>query len=75
MLALIPSAIHQLLEHPLTAMTDWSSVALVASGAAYLPPSLSRGLMKHIKNAPFMSEGSVHIRLLHHLNICVHQSL
>ena len=39
-LTLVPSAIHQLVHHPKTSKTDFSSVVSVACGAAYLPPEL-----------------------------------
>ncbi|KAF8707285.1 hypothetical protein AX14_013661 [Amanita brunnescens Koide BX004] len=39
-LTLVPSTIHQLVHHPKTSKTDFSSVVSVASGAAYLPPEL-----------------------------------
>lgn len=54
---LIPSAIHQLVNHPLMSKIDWSSVTSVGSGAAYLPPALSDKFMKHLKNAPAMGVG------------------
>ncbi|KAJ7641374.1 hypothetical protein FB45DRAFT_900036 [Roridomyces roridus] len=40
-LTLVPSAVHQLVTHPKTKTTDLSSVLMVGSGAAYLPPELA----------------------------------
>ncbi|KIK61693.1 hypothetical protein GYMLUDRAFT_42715 [Collybiopsis luxurians FD-317 M1] len=40
-LALIPSVVHQLVNHPRISSIDLSSVRHVGSGAAYLPPQLS----------------------------------
>ncbi|KAI0086557.1 amp dependent CoA ligase [Irpex rosettiformis] len=56
-MALVPSAIHQIVHHPLTSKIDWSSVLQVGSGAAHLPPELSQSFMRYLKNAPLMSEG------------------
>ena len=55
---LIPSAIHQLVNHPLTAKTDLSSLVHVHSGAAYLPPALARKLRTFVRNAPQIFEGA-----------------
>ena len=43
-LTLVPSAIHQLVHHPKSSKTDFSSVVSVACGAAYLPPELKEKL-------------------------------
>ncbi|KAJ7063853.1 hypothetical protein C8F01DRAFT_1129568 [Mycena amicta] len=44
-LTLVPSTIHQLVNHPDLLTTDVSSVVFVNSGAAYLPPALSDKLL------------------------------
>ncbi|KAI0699126.1 hypothetical protein BC835DRAFT_1405225 [Cytidiella melzeri] len=53
----IPSAIHQIVHHPLVKKIDWSSVSSVGSGAAHLPPVLGQMLLKYAKNAPMVGEG------------------
>ena len=60
---LIPSAIHQLVNHPLFAKTDLTTLVAVSNGAAYLPPELSKKFMKFVKSAALMAEGQS--RLLH----------
>ncbi|KAJ6614789.1 hypothetical protein B0H10DRAFT_2043386 [Mycena sp. CBHHK59/15] len=45
-LPLIPSAIHQLVNHPDIKTTDLSSVVHINSGAAYLPPELEARMTK-----------------------------
>ena len=54
---LIPSAIHQLVNHKLFSKTDFSSLRSVSSGAAYLPPELSKKFLKLLTNAPLILEG------------------
>jgi hypothetical protein len=39
-LGLIPSAIHQLVNHPAIKTADFTCVDSITSGAAYLPPEL-----------------------------------
>ncbi|RXW14327.1 hypothetical protein EST38_g11522 [Candolleomyces aberdarensis] len=56
-IALIPSIVHQLVHHPRTAKTDWSSVMTLGSGAAYLPPELASKLSKVIPKTANFSEG------------------
>ncbi|KAI0345746.1 amp dependent CoA ligase [Trametopsis cervina] len=56
-IALIPSAIHQLVHHPMARKIDWSTIVNVNSGAAYLPPALQALFMKYAKNLPVMTEG------------------
>ncbi|THG94995.1 hypothetical protein EW026_g6575 [Hermanssonia centrifuga] len=56
-LPLIPSAIHQLVNHKLIDKTDLSSLVSVHSGAAYLPPALSEKLKTFVKNVPHVLEG------------------
>ncbi len=58
-LPLIPSAIHQLVNHKLIDKTDLSSLVSVHSGAAYLPPALSEKLKTFVKNVPHVLEGCV----------------
>jgi len=48
MLPLIPSAVHQLVNHPKFQTTDWSSVTGVVCGAAYLPRDLGARFAKHL---------------------------
>lgn len=54
---LIPSAIHQMVNSPLFDKTDLSTLVHVSSGAAYLPPELSKKFMRVVKNASTMLEG------------------
>ena len=56
-LPLIPSAIHQLVNHKLTPQIDLSSLAHIHSGAAYLPPPLANRLKKFVKAIPQVFEG------------------
>ncbi|KAF9267794.1 acetyl-CoA synthetase-like protein [Marasmius fiardii PR-910] len=56
-LSLIPSVVHQLLNHPHFSRTDLSSVIVAGSGAAYLPPELAAKFGSFIKNTPFLGEG------------------
>ena len=64
MIALIPSAIHQIVHHPLASKIDWSSLLQVGSGAAHLPPELSERFLKYAKSAPLMSEGTIYSLLV-----------
>ncbi|KAL0061959.1 hypothetical protein AAF712_011243 [Marasmius tenuissimus] len=52
-LNLIPSVVHQLVNHPRLPKTDLSSVTSVGSGAAYLPPELAARFSAFTKNAQF----------------------
>lgn len=56
-LVLIPSAIHQLVNHKHAHSVDFSSVTAVASGAAYLPPGLAARFAKIIRKQHDFSEG------------------
>ncbi|KAF8625992.1 hypothetical protein AX17_006716 [Amanita inopinata Kibby_2008] len=56
-LPLIPSAVHQLIHHPKTAKTDMSSVMLIGSGAAYLPPELGDKLLSLAPKQAIITEG------------------
>ena len=59
MIALIPSAIYQIVHHPLSAEIDWDSVLRVGSGTAYLPSDLAQTFMRHLKNVPVIFDGIV----------------
>lgn len=56
-LPLIPSAIHQMVNHPLFTKIDLTTLVSVSSGAAYLPPELTKKFMRIVKNASTMVEG------------------
>lgn len=56
-LALIPSLIHQLVHHPRTPRTNFSSVSTIGSGAAYLPPKLAAKLLKLMPRETNLTEG------------------
>ena len=56
-LLLVPSMIHQLVNHELTGKTDLSSVVHVHSGAAYLPPALAEKMKGFVKDVPQVFEG------------------
>ncbi|KAF8800324.1 acetyl-CoA synthetase-like protein [Phlegmacium glaucopus] len=53
-LTLIPSVVHQLVNHPGIEKADFSSVLSIRSGAAYLPKELSSKLTSFAKDASFM---------------------
>ncbi|KAJ6515185.1 hypothetical protein C8R47DRAFT_1276472 [Mycena vitilis] len=55
-LSLIPSAIHQLVNHPDTKNTDMSSIVYINSGAAYLPPALAAQFSRFLKNASALTQ-------------------
>ncbi|KAJ6531618.1 hypothetical protein DFH09DRAFT_933664 [Mycena vulgaris] len=55
-LSLIPSAIHQLVNHPDTKTTDLSSIVYVNSGAAYLPPELAAQLSRFLKKSSALTQ-------------------
>ncbi|TDL16556.1 acetyl-CoA synthetase-like protein [Rickenella mellea] len=56
-LALVPSLIHQLVNSPKTEKADLSSLQFAGSGAAYLPPELSKKMSKFLKGSPEIPEG------------------
>ncbi|KAF7296989.1 hypothetical protein MIND_00931200 [Mycena indigotica] len=56
-LTLVPSLIHQLVNHPDFLKTDMSSVVFVNSGAAYLPPALSDKLLAHMQKGADLHQG------------------
>ncbi|THV04982.1 acetyl-CoA synthetase-like protein [Dendrothele bispora CBS 962.96] len=54
---LIPSVIHQIVNHPRIAQADLSSLMHVGSGAAYLPPELAAQLSKLMPKDTSITEG------------------
>ncbi|KAL0947846.1 hypothetical protein HGRIS_013907 [Hohenbuehelia grisea] len=56
-LLLVPSVVHQLVNHPGTKKADLSSVIHVMSGAAYLPPELSSKMTSLTKRNIPVTEG------------------
>ncbi|KAJ7061875.1 hypothetical protein C8F01DRAFT_1138644 [Mycena amicta] len=56
-LTLVPSLIHQLVNHPDLLKTDVSSVVFVNSGAAYLPPALSDKLLDILPKGTDLHQG------------------
>ncbi|PFH48611.1 hypothetical protein AMATHDRAFT_149489 [Amanita thiersii Skay4041] len=56
-LPLIPSVVHQLVHHPKTAKTDFSSVMMVGCGAAYLPVELGQRMAAIIPVEANFAEG------------------
>ncbi|KAF8157900.1 hypothetical protein B0H34DRAFT_706636 [Crassisporium funariophilum] len=56
-LGLIPSVVHQLVNHPGIEKVDFSSVLLLGSGAAYLPPELGEKMAKLIPKEANFTEG------------------
>lgn len=49
-LSLVPSAVHQLVNHPEFAETDLSSINSVGCGAAHLPTTLRDNFLSRFKN-------------------------
>ncbi|KAG6845061.1 hypothetical protein H0H87_001123 [Tephrocybe sp. NHM501043] len=56
-IALIPSVVHQLVNHPGIEKVDFSSVQLMGSGAAYLPPELAAKLSSFTPRDSTFTEG------------------
>ncbi|KAF8830832.1 hypothetical protein HHX47_DHR2001024 [Lentinula edodes] len=56
-LPLIPSLVHQLLNHPRISSVDLSSIATVSSGAAYLPPPFAAKLKGLTPKESLVAEG------------------
>ncbi|KAH7915463.1 hypothetical protein BJ138DRAFT_1109674 [Hygrophoropsis aurantiaca] len=54
---LIPSLVHQLLQHPRLKTTDFSTVQTVMCGAAYLPQQLASEFVKHFPTVERVNEG------------------
>ncbi|KAJ7169220.1 hypothetical protein C8R43DRAFT_1155725 [Mycena crocata] len=56
-LTVVPSAVHQLVNHPDIKTTDLSSVMYLTSGAAHLPPELAKRMMGLLPKGSDFSEG------------------
>jgi acyl-CoA synthetase (AMP-forming)/AMP-acid ligase II len=56
-LPLIPSVVHQLINHPGIEKADFSSVSIIASGAAYLPLEMCQKLLSLAPNSASFFEG------------------
>jgi len=56
-LALVPSVIHQLINHPGIEKADFSSVSVIGSGAAYLPQEMGQKLLSLAPKGASYSEG------------------
>ena len=56
-LAIVPSLVHQLANHPKIRKTDLSSLISLGGGAAYLPWELRQKMLKLAKQVPFWAEG------------------
>ncbi|TFK68984.1 acetyl-CoA synthetase-like protein [Pluteus cervinus] len=56
-LLLIPSVVHQIVNHPAAAKADFSSVLHMNSGAAYLPTELSRKMSSLVPARAIFIEG------------------
>ncbi|KAF9459208.1 hypothetical protein BDZ94DRAFT_1268837 [Collybia nuda] len=56
-IGLIPSVVHQLVNHPSIHKVDFSSVQFMGSGAAYLPPELSAKLTSLVPKDATFTEG------------------
>ncbi|KAJ7490693.1 hypothetical protein FB451DRAFT_1389459 [Mycena latifolia] len=56
-LSLIPSAVHQLVNHPDIKTTNLSSVLNINSGAAYLPPELAKRMARFLSTTSELTQG------------------
>ncbi|KAG5642539.1 hypothetical protein DXG03_002577 [Asterophora parasitica] len=56
-IALIPSVVHQLVNHPGIEKVDFSSVQQMGSGAAYLPPELAAKISALVPQESTFTEG------------------
>lgn len=56
-LMLIPSVVHQLINHPGVEKRDFSSVSVIRCGAAYLPPEMSQKLVSLAPKEVTLLEG------------------
>jgi hypothetical protein len=56
-LSLIPSAVHQLVNHPEIKTTDLSSIMAINSGAAYLPPELATRMSRFLEKTAELTQG------------------
>lgn len=54
---MIPSAMHQMVHHPDLERTDFSSLRVVLTGAAYTPPALAEKFKSHVKTVSHINEG------------------
>ena len=57
MLTLIPSVVHQLVNHPDFRKVDLSSVQNISSGAAYLPPDLALKMISIVPEGCVLAQG------------------
>jgi acyl-CoA synthetase (AMP-forming)/AMP-acid ligase II len=57
-LMLVPSIVHQIVEHPKSKHVDWSSVISAKSGAAYLSPELAEKMATLVPKDSSLSEGA-----------------
>lgn len=62
-LALVPSLVHQLVNHPKINQTDLSSLNNLGGGAAYLSWELRQKMLKYAKKVPYWAEGLFPFRL------------
>ena len=58
-LVLIPSVVHQLINHPDIEKADFSSVTLIKCGAAYLPREMGQKLLSLAPDVASFLEGSI----------------
>lgn len=56
---MIPSAMHQMVQHPDLERTDFSSLRVVLTGAAYTPPALAEKFKSHVKSVSHINEGAL----------------
>ncbi|KAJ7194234.1 hypothetical protein GGX14DRAFT_476663 [Mycena pura] len=56
-LTLVPSTVHQLVNHPDTKKTDLSSVVFMNCGAAYLPPELAAQMSRFLHTSSLLAQG------------------
>lgn len=54
---MIPSLVHQLVNHPNIDKVDLRSVSSIMCGAAYLPPELGEKLLRYIPAKVNFTEG------------------
>jgi acyl-CoA synthetase (AMP-forming)/AMP-acid ligase II len=57
-LTLVPSTVHQLVNHAEIKTTDLSSVVQVTSGAAHLPPELGNRILGFMKKDSVLFQGA-----------------
>ncbi|PFH48612.1 hypothetical protein AMATHDRAFT_49386 [Amanita thiersii Skay4041] len=56
-ISFVPSIVHQVINHPKTPKTDFSSVSMIHCGAAYLPPELRERMTALVPPGTTFSEG------------------